>query len=235
MSRRLLVDVLEFMSWLHGKGSADQSPGASATPARAATPLPAGLRLPPRGRYETEVTAAQQAKLARLEFHDDELLRVLGREQAEFLIHGLEMQERDQQEAAVWEEGSRFASKAVTTFCLVVVAVVLGLVAWDRAHPGGRFAPQRDVPPPVASAAANPSPGGSTVRALEDFQRAVVQSKARAVRAHPSLGTAGSHFNAAFVARYQQLRQKRSPRLDSSDWPERLAEECARDLPAAYQ
>ncbi len=55
----------------------------------------------------------------------------------------------------------------------------------------------------------------------------VKQSQARAVAAHPELTKAGSALNARFVAACKKLMDAKSERLNSPDWPERLADECA--------
>ena len=67
------------------------------------------------------------------------------------------------------------------------------------------------------------------------FARAVAASRSRAIKHYPSLATAGSHFNTAFVARYEQLARENSERLQDPNWPEQLAAECAAKIPPAYQ
>ena len=94
---------------------------------------------------------------------------------------------------------------------------------------------------PVAPTASAPARGVAASVATTDpaaleaarFKQAVAASQGRALKKYPALGVAGSRFNAAFLARYQQLSQQGSARLNSADWPEKLAAECAAKLPAA--
>jgi hypothetical protein len=62
----------------------------------------------------------------------------------------------------------------------------------------------------------------------EHFASLVGESQARAIAKHPELGKAGSPLNIKFVDTYKDLKAKQSPRLQEPDWPERLAEECAK-------
>ena len=86
--------------------------------------------------------------------------------------------------------------------------------------------------PPAPGAALAARKPASSPRA---FARAVAASRSRAVKRYPSLAIAGSHFNTAFVTRYEQLVREHSERLQDPDWPEQLAAECAAKIPPAYQ
>ena len=93
---------------------------------------------------------------------------------------------------------------------------------------------------PSDGAAVRQPPGAPRAARLRSdspaaFARAVTASQTRAVRRYPSLGIPGSHFNTAFVARYEQLTREHSARLQDPNWPEQLAAECATKVPAAYQ
>ena len=90
----------------------------------------------------------------------------------------------------------------------------------------------------IGASAAPPRPALATrkpVYAPRAFARAVAASRNRAVKRYPSLAIAGSHFNTAFVARYEQLAREHSERLQDSNWPEQLAAECAARIPSAHQ
>ena len=107
---------------------------------------------------------------------------------------------------------------------------------------GSRPAAPRAVADPPASeggASAVPSnlplPTRKPVSAPRAFARAVAASRSRAVKRYPALATAGSHFNTAFVTRYEQLAREHSARLQDPNWPEQLAAECAAKIPPAYQ
>ena len=91
-------------------------------------------------------------------------------------------------------------------------------------------APAASIPAAVAAGAPDPA-----ALASARSREAVAASKSRALQKYPALGVAGSRFNTAFVARYQQLSQRDSTRLKSADWPEQVAADCAAKLPrAAY-
>ena len=57
--------------------------------------------------------------------------------------------------------------------------------------------------------------------------KSIAESQKRAVANHPTLAVAGSPFNKAFIARLKTWRTAHDPRLDRSDWPEILADDCA--------
>ena len=96
----------------------------------------------------------------------------------------------------------------------------------------GAAGPDGTVP---AAPSAEPFATRKPVYAPRAFARAVAASRSRAVKRYPSLAISGSHFNTAFVARYEQLAREHSGRLQDPDWPEQLAAECAAKIPPAYQ
>ncbi len=85
---------------------------------------------------------------------------------------------------------------------------------------------------PVSQVAASVTTTNPAALEAARFKQAVATSQRRALKKYPALGVAGSRFNAAFLARYRQLSQQGSARLDSADWPEKVADECAAKLPA---
>ena len=56
-------------------------------------------------------------------------------------------------------------------------------------------------------------------------------AQAAALAKYPALGVAGSAFNKAFLEKHAKLRQDNSPLLGNPDWPMKVAEEVARELP----
>ena len=57
------------------------------------------------------------------------------------------------------------------------------------------------------------------------------QSEQRAAATYPALGIQGSALEKLYARRYQQLLDRHDPLLKQSDWPEKLVEQCVRDLP----
>ncbi len=55
----------------------------------------------------------------------------------------------------------------------------------------------------------------------------VEESQRTAIRQHPQLASSGSTFNRLFLARLATWKATHDSRLDRSDWPERLADDCA--------
>ncbi len=95
------------------------------------------------------------------------------------------------------------------------------------------------VATPPAGAAATPhaaalpdvSPIVGSTPSGTDFNRLVSESQKRAVATYPALGKLGSPINTLFVKRHTALKANDNLRLHSSDWPEKLARECAGELP----
>lgn len=221
MLERWVSQWLEFFRWFNGK----KRPGKHVI--RTSSAALDGLHLPPRSYNELDASVFQRQKLEDLGEHDFAVLDSLGREQAKYLLYRLEREVAEREEQAQLAEARGFISNVIAVLCLGTIAVVGMLTLRDRPK-------QEDAPAATVSPTPNPAAEAAAVTAAE-FQRRVADSQTRAVRAHPSLGVAGSHFNAAFTARYKRMVQQQDARLASPDWPERLAEECSRQLPAAYQ
>lgn len=76
-----------------------------------------------------------------------------------------------------------------------------------------------DAPLPEAVAA--------TTLAKDELTHLIGESKKRAIAKHPDLTVANSELNSRFVFRYNYMVKEGSPRLQESNWPEKLADECA--------
>lgn len=75
--------------------------------------------------------------------------------------------------------------------------------------------------------AATPVPPSTPI--TQKIARSVTDSQRAAVQKHPDLSIAGGPLNRAFLARLADWKTAHDPRLDKSDWPERIADEC--DIP----
>ena len=228
-------------------------PAAAAVPTRQAPG--AKFQLPPRGQGEVNATIFQKRRLEQFGGCDFPVIDALGREQAAALINFLEAEavERSREflhaqlaarsqetgpagsSPQAWEQAPGPATRRPARFRWIAwglpgVAAVAGL---------GSFLLYRTPVAPETAAAANGAPAPAAALATPDpaalaaarFKQALSASQGRALRKYPALGVAGSRFNTVFLARYQQLSQQRSPRLNSADWPEKLADECAAKLP----
>ena len=230
-----------------------------ALPAAAIVPARQGpeekFRLPPRGDNEANATIFQKRRLEQCGGCDFPVIDALGRDQAAALINFLEAEAvarsreflhaqaaarsqpiaaaapRQNREQASPQTSRRPGRPAWVGWLFPGFAVAAGIALFflyrTPVAPVGQQAPA-DGTAPAATA-----PDPATLAAAR-FQQAVAASQGRALKKYPSLGVAGSRFNKAFLARYQQLSQQRNARLNAADWPEKLADECAAKLPAAY-
>ena len=225
-------------------------PRPAANPARPTDPtlplLPpevaaarAAFRLPPRGRYEPPATLDQKRALERHGGRDYELIESLGDEQADHLLRHLA-----REAAARSARAGRTARRA--RFGLIFTRTIFGLVAVDLCivgvilFRGGTLITQDSVileprhararpstaPPTAAVAPAHP-PRPPTPARSTAFLADVGYSKAKALTRYPALGVPGTTFNARFVARYQAWHAAHDLRLERSNWPEILADDCA--------
>ncbi len=64
----------------------------------------------------------------------------------------------------------------------------------------------------------------------EIFVQRVAESKRRAIAKYPTLAVADSEMNLRFVFRYQWMTKEANPRLQASNWPELLADDCAASM-----
>ena len=70
-------------------------------------------------------------------------------------------------------------------------------------------------------------------RAAEERQRKadeaahLARSRQLAAYKHPTVGVPGSALNLLYLKRYKEWQAAHDPRLDRSDWPEVLADDCA--------
>ncbi len=75
------------------------------------------------------------------------------------------------------------------------------------------------------------APIADTVKGLPSMSPAffleVKQSQQEAVRKYPQIGIASSTTNKAFLARMNEWKASGDPRMGKSDWPERVADDCA--------
>ena len=95
--------------------------------------------------------------------------------------------------------------------------------------------PQAAMPDPFAPVAPAPrptSPSALPPRVAIATTPAVTLSWQRAVEANPDLGIDGSDLNQAFAAVVSQLKAVQSPLLQRDDWPQLVAAEALRSLPA---
>lgn len=99
-----------------------------------------------------------------------------------------------------------------------------------------RVAP-RVAPTPTLSSMPTAAPSRLADAPIPDpaFESSVAASRKRAISVYPALAIEGSHFNQAFVARYYELARRQDPFLNDAAWPEKLARQCAAQLPAGYR
>ena len=64
----------------------------------------------------------------------------------------------------------------------------------------------------------------------EVFAQRVAESKRLAIAKYPALAVANSEMNLRFVFRYQWMAKEANPRLQTSNWPELLADDCAASI-----
>ena len=204
------------------------------------------FHLPARGGDEANATVFQKRRLEQFGGCDFPVIDALGRDQAaaliqfleaeavvrsrEFLQAQLEARAREAAPVAPLQPMQRPAARRParsrrTAWGLAGVAAAAGLGLW--------LYQRMPVAPPASAPVSQVSTPAATADPAARFKQAVAASQGRALRKYPALGVAGSRFNAAFLARYQQLNQQGSARLNSADWPEKLAAECAAKLPAA--
>ena len=209
----------------------------------------AQFRLPVRGPDEINATVFQKRRLEQFGGCDFPVIDTLGREQAaalikfleaesvarsrEFLFAQLEARAQEAAQAAAAQPPAQGRARSSQRLARLgwIRWVLLGVAAAGLAF---FFLHRAPVAPQENEA---PSPAAATdPAALEAarFKQAVAASQSQALKRYPALGVGGSRFNMAFVARYRQLSQQHSPRLNAPDWPEKLADECAAKLPAAY-
>ena len=229
-------------------------PTAAAVPTRQAPGTK--FQLPARGHGEANATIFQKRRLEQFGGCDFPVIDALGREQAAALINFLEAEavarsreflqaqiEARSQETGpagaspqTWQQAPGSASQRSAHSRWIVwglpgvAAAGLGLFFLYRTPvTPATTAPAERVPAPVAALATTDPAALAAAR----FKQALAASRGRALMKYPALGIAGSRFNSAFLARYQQISKQHSARLNSPDWPEKLADECAAKLPAA--
>ena len=79
-------------------------------------------------------------------------------------------------------------------------------------------------PTPTSSVPLSPLPP----KADNALAEGVAESKTRAVDKYPDLAVPNTEINIRFVFRYKALLAEKSPRLQDPNWPEELADECAK-------
>ena len=243
MFDRLFADAL---AWIAGPGVDPRRPHDDAR-----LPLPSGLetarknfRLPPRGHYELPASQAQKRALEKHGGRDYEMIDALGTEQADCLLQHLDLEVRvhsrqTQRAADRTRRGQRFTHALVLLGVVDVFAVTALLpggplisqenVVLERHPPALSVAPTAAAPPVVPTpdvptrvvAAASAAPRSAA------FLADVGYSRAAALARYPDLALPGSAFNARFVALYRSCQSRNDPRLQRSNWPEILADECA--------
>ena len=106
-------------------------------------------------------------------------------------------------------------------FILVALAVVAVLVARAKGVFGHRV-------PDIADLTAAPAPSLSSPDPALSFDQQVEQSKKHAIEHYPELAQAGTPLNARFVEQYKVWRARDDSHLQMANWPEQLANECAK-------
>ncbi len=106
-------------------------------------------------------------------------------------------------------------------------------------YPRSDYRPEHSLNTPADSDETEPSTPRQPVRtpvyvaptpytpAPPAFAADVKQSQFLAIQKHPDLAIKDSPANRRFLARYQEWKDRHDPRLDRSDWPQRLADETA--------
>ena len=109
---------------------------------------------------------------------------------------------------------------------IIVAAIVWGLAQRNTTNP----TPTPTPSPIVANTPAQPKLAEVktiTTPSVLTFDQQVNQSKIKAVTKYPELGKEGSVFNLRSLGMLVAWKEHRDIRLNKSDWPERLADECA--------
>ena len=96
-----------------------------------------------------------------------------------------------------------------------------GVVTWAQGgFKGSPLAPtDAGQPDPAATEA---------VRAKAETAQLVAESKKRAVAKYPDLAVANTEMNSRFVFRYNWMAKENNALLREANWPEQLAEDCAK-------
>ena len=79
----------------------------------------------------------------------------------------------------------------------------------------------------AAPSPSEPLPTPAPTPLPKAFLTDVAYSQQAALARHPQLGIKGSAFNRKFLARLAEWKVRNDPRLNYSNWPENLANDCA--------
>lgn len=122
-------------------------------------------------------------------------------------------------------EGAGGAGKwALGLLCLAAGVGAYGYFGFRPTAPTRENHPASSTTTVERPAAPTPKPATvlPTVMALD--------SQHRAMEKYPDLAKSGTPLNKLFISLVHQFEIEHSPRLQQPDWPERLADECAKDL-----
>ena len=87
----------------------------------------------------------------------------------------------------------------------------------------------QDIATPVPQTPSSVAPAAAPI----STPTTVALSQQAAIRKHPALGVKGTKLNSEFLQRYRQWQEASDWHLQLDNWPERLADECAKDAVAA--
>ena len=135
-------------------------------------------------------------------------------------------------QSAGWAFAVFAALALVPMACLVWAARTVSNPAFESVQ---TVSPDAPAPPPAQHGpemstqlpTASQTPRSAPTPTPAAFAADVRYSQQAAVQKYPALTVAGSPLNALFLSRLNFWKARRDPRLDRSNWPEVLADDCA--------
>jgi len=120
------------------------------------------------------------------------------------------------------ERNPKKGGSSLVLLLLLVAGAVFAVYKFGRTDSQPKTDQQSSATPESEPPAlATPTPESTPVLTVEEWKR-------KAIAEYPQLAVSGSPFNLAFVARYKMYRG--TSYFESSDWPMRLAKECAESV-----
>jgi len=134
-----------------------------------------------------------------------------------------------------FERGAFHADKPATPNRGVALLVIIGIVAlYGISLMSKTESNQESISNARAKVVASPDNKARDEKRAEWVRHGIPEpfaaSAARALAKYPALGVAGSKLNNKFVEMYRDFWQRKDGLLNSPNWPELLADECAARL-----